>query len=395
MFSSPAACLLVACAVAILTGLLPLFAPGWIALPGSLMLLALFARTWQLLKLGDQTAEQAMKELAGFQREQSELASELESRAEDIAAGIEQTRSSIQSIIAHAGNSLSSDLTGLEQSSHSQMSLLQDLIERLLSASGQEVGAREAQAEGLRHFHQQSTKIVSDLVAAIGEVQDIGQEVLAGFQGMSGSVGEVDKMLDDIVNLTSQTNLLALNAAIEAARAGDAGRGFAVVADEVRALSARTDSFSDDIRSRIMAIRQMIEGVTTTVNAVANIDTSSHVAAGKDLEKAWQSMQALTEQAIAQSASTKKYAEELHRFTTNGIMSLQFEDLATQQLEHLGKQQALVQELISLASEVSRARPGSSLDSLRQRADELLERLSRFSLTTTQSRMQTGDISLF
>lgn len=51
---------------------------------------------------------------------------------------------------------------------------------------------------------------------------------------------EIDQVNGLIINITEQLKLLSLNSAVEAARAGEAGRGFVVVAQEMNKLSAAT-----------------------------------------------------------------------------------------------------------------------------------------------------------
>lgn len=79
----------------------------------------------------------------------------------------------------------------------------------------------------------------------------------------SKSVEQVNRLTDEILEISSQTNLLALNASIEAARAGEAGRGFAVVADEIRKLA-------DNSRETANNIQQINEVVVTAVKSLSN-----------------------------------------------------------------------------------------------------------------------------
>ncbi len=60
------------------------------------------------------------------------------------------------------------------------------------------------------------------------------------FSELVSSVGEINKMVGVVRDISGKTDLLALNASIEAARAGQAGRGFAIVAHEVARLAEKS-----------------------------------------------------------------------------------------------------------------------------------------------------------
>ncbi len=98
--------------------------------------------------------------------------------------------------------------------------------------------------------------------AALNTVLELSQHLdssKAALAQLYTDVDGIETILEMIQGIAEQTNLLALNAAIEAARAGQHGRGFAVVADEVRALSGKTSTSVEDIRSRIEVLQATVK----------------------------------------------------------------------------------------------------------------------------------------
>ncbi len=93
----------------------------------------------------------------------------------------------------------------------------------------------------------------------------------------------INKIVDQIVNVTLQTNMLAVNGSIEAARAGEFGRGFSVVASDIRTLANDSSQNAEKIKDMVRSMQSQIITVaadielagTTSVQEVAKAKAST------------------------------------------------------------------------------------------------------------------------
>lgn len=140
-----------------------------------------------------------------------------------------------------------------------------------------------SKAQQVRESIVKMSEDITAMATGIGQIQDsaaeassvaeeaveLGQNTDATMRKLSTSSVDIGNVIKLINSIAEQTNLLALNATIEAARAGDAGKGFAVVANEVKELAKETNKATEEIQSRIDAIRGETD---QAVDAIGNIN---------------------------------------------------------------------------------------------------------------------------
>jgi methyl-accepting chemotaxis protein len=202
----------------------------------------------------------------------------------------------------------------------------------LVSGSGfDEHGSRITVETILQEIDETLSRFVQDVrntAQVTAGVVTVMQEVDASTKAIAGSLAEVEFIAD-------QTRLLALNAAIEAARAGEHGRGFAVVADEVAKLANRSGSAATNIRALIGTVRDSTGRAMKELAALAAMNVNETLAAKDRVEKRARVMVQRNTELQSRVQQAGGQAEELVRDISQIVMSMQFQDMTRQVIEHV------------------------------------------------------------
>lgn len=165
----------------------------------------------------------------------------------------------------------------------------------------------------------------SEMALNIATIMD---EVERSTKAITGMIGEIEFIAD-------QTRLLALNAAIEAARAGEHGRGFAVVADEVTKLANRSGQAASSINTMVKDVQRSTTHAMQTVESLASVDLSKTLSIKHRLDQMTRSLADRNKTLHSAVMNSKSHSDELAKDVGQIIMSLQFQDITRQKLEHV------------------------------------------------------------
>lgn len=171
---------------------------------------------------------------------------QLSASGQDISRSSEQISITVQTIATHIDNQFENiqDCTALTEQLSNRMEQMTDVIESISDSAN-----RSSQSS------QEGNQLIDETTTQMRRMIDQVEQTEKVVEQLNDKMGQIEKVISIISEITEQTNLLALNASIEAARAGDAGKGFAVVADEVRKLAEETVESTNQIASIISEVK--------------------------------------------------------------------------------------------------------------------------------------------
>ena len=196
-------------------------------------------------------------------------------------------------------------------------------------------GVRRKKESRLNKIMSENESAIRSVVPVIDANEELNNIYIKELLNVANNMQNIYEFVDEIGYISEQTNLLALNAAIEAARAGEYGLGFAVVADEVGKLAARSNSIASDISNTAKKSTKVLEDIQKKIETTVADNLEEMSCAKNRLESSFDNfsesiggvsgkVQLLTESYVNISKDTKGL-----------IVSLQFQDITRQQVEHV------------------------------------------------------------
>jgi methyl-accepting chemotaxis protein len=233
-------------------------------------------------------AEEATKALS----EQNKAFSEMQIATGDLAQLADAIKTSTDTQksaeeIASSGEELSANIEEATNSARQVMTAIEQISKgaqnqaKAAEMNGDLGKKLDAMANGMAQRAQDAENRIVNLQALIAKdkenvdnfIAEIGQSATESLKSASNvklleeRTNNINKIVDQIVNVTLQTNMLAVNGSIEAARAGEYGRGFSVVAGDIRTLANESSQNADKIKDMVRNMQKQIAIVSTDIEA--------------------------------------------------------------------------------------------------------------------------------
>jgi len=314
----------------------------------------------------------------------------INSNIENSSSDLNQLREVLNDAVATLNDSFNS----LNTFSGKQKSLVVNLIDSI-SACGKEDEADIT----IQQFCASVSDAVEYFIDVVIDISRQGIRIVHSMDDMAEKMDGIFDLIEDIKSISDQTNLLALNAAIEAARAGEAGRGFSVVADEVRNLSMRSRDLNENIRSQVFSTRETIDTAREIVYEMASKDMNVHLNTKSEVNQMLAEVARVDDAIEKNIAGVSEITDQINDSVGMAVRSLQFEDIATQLLDHVKYQMQDVSNCLTSISGVASSKKDAhdrEVSSLKQEITELLVMLKeKHHKPVLQASMVEGDIDLF
>lgn len=150
-------------------------------------------------------------------------------------------------------------------------------------------------------------------------------------------IDNLDFICEGFKRMAQTLQFLSISARIETTRLGQDEDGFSTLADDVKKLAKLVDKKSIDILNNSKSLAIIIQDSISRSKELLNTQQSSAVETLKDARYSLESLIDLNEKSSRVSARLAKRSSEIYQNIGEVVSSMQFHDIARQQVEHVSE----------------------------------------------------------
>ena len=195
-------------------------------------------------------------------------------------------------------------------------------------------GATEG-AESLTDFIRSYEDLLSHMSNKLLHFSTVSLELVQGQKKAQQNAGEVDGLLSEMETIARRISLLALNTSVASGGVAASERAFVDMSDKIRELSQSAAEFNRRIRSHMQGMKTDLRSADESMANMAHELKDVARIARADVTQVTTSMRNKNKEVTAILESINALGEEVKQDIYKIIMSLQFQDITQQRLEHL------------------------------------------------------------
>lgn len=188
---------------------------------------------------------------------------------------------------------------------------------------------------GVEHILTKSDQMLTTFVQDVMTASKAAMEAAAVMSDVKTGAKSISSILEEIEFIADQTRLLALNAAIEAARAGEHGRGFAVVAEEVTKLASRSAQAASTISNLVKDVQTSTALALNKLEILGSVDMTSTLRMKQGVDEMSHTVMEQNRVLETSIEQSRTRAQKLAADVADIVVTLQFQDIIRQKLEHV------------------------------------------------------------
>ncbi|MDT7041897.1 methyl-accepting chemotaxis protein [Candidatus Nitronereus thalassa] len=218
--------------------------------------------------------------------------------------------------------------------------------ENSLLVADTEESEEVGEIHSVKHILEETSKTMDRFVQDVFRTSKITMQAVQVMEGAVTSTASISQMVEEVEFIADQTRLLALNAAIEAARAGEHGRGFAVVAEEVTKLANRSRHAANQIREMCEGVAECTRGAMNGLEELASVDMTVTLESQERVKGFTKTILETNRELEEKVTRGADQANVLAQDIAGIVVSLQFQDITRQKIEHVYEPLETIRETI-------------------------------------------------